>query len=38
VNAEVDLLVQVLPEADRKRLAALVGRVVLASETNGQSS
>ena len=38
VSAEVDALVQVLPEADRRRLAALIGRVVLASEPRSASS
>jgi MarR family transcriptional regulator, lower aerobic nicotinate degradation pathway regulator len=37
VTAEVDVLVQALPEADRKRLAALVGRV-LESEMNARAS
>jgi len=32
VAAEVDELVRVLPEADRKRLAALISRVVQASD------
>jgi DNA-binding MarR family transcriptional regulator len=38
VTAEVDALVQVLPEADRKRLAALVERVVQASATSARTS
>jgi len=36
VTAEVDTLVQALPEAERKRLTALIGRVVLASETSAR--
>jgi len=38
VTAEVDVLVQELSEADRKRLAALIGRVVLASEPSDRAS
>jgi MarR family transcriptional regulator, lower aerobic nicotinate degradation pathway regulator len=37
VNAEVDTLVRALPEAERKRLTALVGRVVLESETSARA-
>jgi len=37
-TAEVDVLVQALPEADRKRLAALVGRVVLAFDPTDRAS
>jgi len=38
VTAEVDALVHVLPEADRKRLAVLVERVCASSATLGAAS
>jgi DNA-binding MarR family transcriptional regulator len=38
VTAEVDALVRALPEADRKRLAALAGRVVTESATVDRGS